>query len=73
MKQPIETKSATDENQQNLDRYYWELNHGLPRVHGGPRCLRDDPNRKHRILLSAMKQTDALRKKIKALYRESPD
>ncbi|MEM6841819.1 MAG: hypothetical protein AAF632_06310 [Bacteroidota bacterium] len=46
------------ENQQNLDRYYWELN----------RCLRDDPDHKHRILLRAIKQTDALRKKIKKLY-----
>ncbi|MEM6846119.1 MAG: hypothetical protein AAF944_29090 [Bacteroidota bacterium] len=46
------------ENQQNLDRYYWELN----------RCLRNNPNHKHRILLRAMKQTDELRKKIKGLY-----
>ncbi|MEM6842291.1 MAG: hypothetical protein AAF944_23245 [Bacteroidota bacterium] len=52
-------KSPT-ENQQNLDRYYWELN----------RCLRDDPDHKHRILLRAMKQTDELRKKIRRLYRE---
>ncbi|MGD1894473.1 MAG: hypothetical protein ACFB15_28245 [Cyclobacteriaceae bacterium] len=51
-------KSPT-ENQQNLDRYYWELNH----------CLRQDPDHKHRILLRAIKQTDALRKKIKQLYK----
>ncbi|MEM6841402.1 MAG: hypothetical protein AAF632_04195 [Bacteroidota bacterium] len=63
MKPPTETKLAPVENQQNLDRYYWELN----------RCLRDDPDHKHRILLRAIKQTDALRKKIKSLYREFPD
>ncbi|MEM9830038.1 MAG: hypothetical protein AAF944_05350 [Bacteroidota bacterium] len=62
-KPPTETKPAPVENQQNLDRYYWELN----------RCLRDDPDHKHRILLRAMQQTDALRKKIKSLYRESPN
>ncbi|MEM9834165.1 MAG: hypothetical protein AAF944_26265 [Bacteroidota bacterium] len=55
-------KSPT-ENQQHLDRYYWELNC----------CLRDDPDHRHRILLRAIKQTDALWKKIKSLYREFPD
>ncbi|MEM9833810.1 MAG: hypothetical protein AAF944_24485 [Bacteroidota bacterium] len=40
MKQPIATKpeptkQPPSENQQNLDRYYWELN----------RCLRDEPDR----------------------------
>ncbi|MEM6845825.1 MAG: hypothetical protein AAF632_26685 [Bacteroidota bacterium] len=60
MKQPTDTKQPPTENQQNLDRYYWELN----------RCLRQDPDHKHRILLRAIKQTDALRKKIRGLYRE---
>ncbi|MGD1895055.1 MAG: hypothetical protein ACFB15_31235 [Cyclobacteriaceae bacterium] len=45
----------------------------MPRVHGGPSCLRDDPDHKHRILLRTMQQTDALRKKIKSLNQESPD
>ncbi|MEM6845386.1 MAG: hypothetical protein AAF632_24450 [Bacteroidota bacterium] len=58
MKQPAETKPPPTKNQQNLDRFYWELN----------RCLRDDPDHRHRILLRAMKQTDVLRKKIKRLY-----
>ncbi|MEM9832991.1 MAG: hypothetical protein AAF944_20325 [Bacteroidota bacterium] len=65
MKQPTDTKQPPTENQQNLDRYYWELNRGLP-----PSCLRDDPDHRHRILLRAIKQTDALRKKIRGLYRE---
>ena len=56
MKPSIETKLATVENQQNLDRYYWELNRGLP-----PSYLRQDPEYRHRVLLRAMKQTDELR------------
>ncbi|MEM6846416.1 MAG: hypothetical protein AAF632_29695 [Bacteroidota bacterium] len=59
----MEQNRPEPENQQNLDRYYWELN----------RCLRNNPHHKHRILLRAIKQTDALRKKIKGLYREQQE
>ncbi|MGD1895060.1 MAG: hypothetical protein ACFB15_31260 [Cyclobacteriaceae bacterium] len=62
MKQPT-TQQPPTENQKHLDRFYWELHH----------CLQENPNHRHRILMRAMKQTDALRKKIKSLYRESPD
>ncbi|MEM6843488.1 MAG: hypothetical protein AAF632_14770 [Bacteroidota bacterium] len=58
---PSTTQQSPTENQQNLDRYYWELN----------RCLWDDPDRRHRHLLRAMQQTDALRKKIRRLYEEN--
>ncbi|MEM9675637.1 MAG: hypothetical protein AAF992_23805 [Bacteroidota bacterium] len=56
----MEQNRPEPENQQNLDRYYWELH----------RCLRQNPQQHYRILLRAMKQTDALRKKIKQLYEE---
>ncbi|MEM6843347.1 MAG: hypothetical protein AAF632_14055 [Bacteroidota bacterium] len=65
MKQPITRsrhkagKSPT-ENQQNFALYYWELH----------RCLNQDPEYRHRILLRAMKETDELRKKIRRLYNE---
>ncbi|MEM6841417.1 MAG: hypothetical protein AAF632_04270 [Bacteroidota bacterium] len=65
MKQPAtrsrhKAEKSPTKNQQNLDRYYWELH----------RCLRDDPDHKHRILLRAMQQPDALRKKIRRLCQE---